>query len=119
MKYAVLVASGALLSAVPVNAMDAETFFVKAVALKKKGMGAVFAKDLKPMIKVFETAADSVKAENEAARSAGSPLFCAPKKYRLTADQFIGEFGRIPKERRRIQSVRDAWREIVIRRFPC
>ena len=119
MKYAVLVASGALLSAVPANAMDAETFFVKAVALKKKGMGAVFAKDLKPMIKVFETAADSVKAENEAARSAGSPLFCAPKKYRLTADQFIGEFSRIPKERRRIQAVRDAWREIVIRRFPC
>jgi hypothetical protein len=119
MKYALLVASGALLSAVPATAMDAETFFVKAVALKKRGMGAMFAKDLKPMIRVFETAADSVKAENEAARAAGSPLFCAPKKYRLTADQFIGEFSRIPKERRRMQSVRDAWREIVIRRFPC
>lgn len=119
MKYAMLVASGALLCAVPANAMDAETFFVKAVALQKRGMGAVFAKDLKPMIRIFEAAADSVKAENEAARATGSPLFCAPKKYRLTADQFIGEFSRIPKERRRIQSVRDAWREIVIRRFPC
>lgn len=119
MKYALLFASGALPCAVPVTAMDAETFFVKAVALKKKGMGAVFAHDLKPMIRIFEAAANSVKAENEAARATGSPLFCAPKKYRLTADQFIGEFGRIPKERRQIQSVRDAWREIVIRRFPC
>ena len=119
MKYAVLLASGALLFAVPASAMDAETFFVKAVALKNKGMGAVFAKDLKPMIRIFEAAANSVKAENEAARAAGLPLFCAPKKYRLTADQFVGEFGQIPKERRRTQSVREAWREIVIRRFPC
>ncbi len=119
MKFDVLVVIGALLCAVPANAMDAETFLVKALALHKKGMGAVFAKDLKPMIRVFEEAAKSVKAENEAARTAGSPLFCAPKKYRLNAEQFISEFSRIPKERRQTQSVRDAWREIVIRRFPC
>jgi flagellin-specific chaperone FliS len=46
-------------------------------------------------------------------------LFCAPKKYRLTAAQFLEEFASIPQERRRIQTVRDAWREIVMRRFPC
>jgi hypothetical protein len=71
------------------------------------------------MIRIFESAAEAVKAENETAREIGTPLFCAPKKYRLTADQFIAEFSRIPKERRQIQSVRDAWREIVIRRFLC
>jgi len=119
MKYAVLVVMGALLCAVPSNAMDAETFFAKAVALQKMGLGAVFAKDLKPMISVFEEAAKSVKAENDAARAAGAPLFCAPKKYRMNAEQIIGEFSRIPKERRQVQTVRDAWREIVIRRFPC
>lgn len=120
MNCKILMAGGALsLCAVPAQAMDAETFYVKAVALKKRGMGAMFSKDLKPMARLFETAADSVKAENEKARAAGQPLFCAPKKYRLTADQFINEFGRIPRERRQIQSVRDAWREIVIRRFPC
>ncbi|HBN30284.1 MAG TPA: hypothetical protein DD416_03455, partial [Rhodobacteraceae bacterium] len=74
---------------------------------------------LKPMMRVFKAAAEAVKAENDVARAIGPPLFCAPKKYRLTADQFISEFSRIPKERRQIQSVRDAWREIVIRRFPC
>lgn len=119
MKYALLLASGALLCAVPATAMDAETFFVKAIVLKKKGMSAVFAHDLKPMIRIFEAAANSVKAENEVARATGSPLFCAPKKYRLTADQFISEFSGIPKERRQRQTVREAWREIVIRRFPC
>lgn len=120
MKLKLLLASGALLSsAVPAYAMDAETFYLKAVALKKKGMGAMFSKDLRSMARLFETAADSVKAENETARAAGAPLYCAPKKYRLTADQFIAEFGRIPQERRRTQTVRAAWREIVIRRFPC
>jgi hypothetical protein len=99
--------------------MDAETFYVKAVALKKKGMAMMFSKYLRPMAKHFDTAADSVKAENERATAEGAPLFCAPKKYRLTAEQFISEFARIPQERRRKQTVRDAWREIVIRRFPC
>lgn len=120
MKYKMFVAFGALsVCAVPAYAMDAETFYVKAVALKKKGMGAMFSKDLKPMMRHFETAANSVKAENEKAKAEGSPLYCAPKKYRLTADQFLAEFGNIPQQRRRTQTVREAWREIVIRRFPC
>lgn len=120
MKLRLLLASSVLLLWTPgAQAMDAETFYVKAVALKKKGVGAMFAKDLKPMMTLFKNAADSVKAENEKARAAGNPLFCAPKKYRLTADQFLSEFGNIPQERRRTQTVRAAWREIVIRRFPC
>jgi len=36
MKYAVLVVMGALLCAVPANAMDAETFFAKAVDCRKR-----------------------------------------------------------------------------------
>lgn len=120
MKLKLLVVSGALLlCSTAAHAMDAESFYVKAVALKKRGMGAVFSKDLKPMVQVFETAADSVKAENIKAKTEGVPLFCPPAKYRLTADQFITEFARIPQSRRRAQTVRDAWREIVIRRFPC
>jgi hypothetical protein len=120
MKLKLLLASSALLlCAVSAQAMDADTFYVKAVALQQKGMKAVFSKDLKPMVRIFKNAADSVKAENEVARAAGNPLLCAPKKYRLTADQFLSEFGKIPQERRRAQTVREAWREIVIRRFPC
>ena len=120
MRLKLLFASGALLLCPTVaNAMDAETFYLKAVALKKRGMGAMFSQDLKPMMTTFKNAADSVKAENEKAIAAGSPLFCAPKKYRLTADQLLSEFGMIPQGRRRTLTVREAWREIVIRRIPC
>ncbi len=120
MKLKLLLASSVLLLCPAMaQAMDAESFYVKAVALKKKGMAAAFSKDLKPMMTVFKSAAESVKAENLKARADGAPLFCPPAKYRLTADQFISEFSRIPQERRRTQTVRAAWREIVIRRFPC
>jgi hypothetical protein len=120
MKSRLLLAGSALLLCpFAAQAMDAESFYVKAVALKKKGVKAMFSSDLKPMMTVFKSAADSVKAENEKARASGKALFCAPKKYRLTADQFLTEFGNIPQERRRTQTVRQAWREIVIRRFPC
>jgi len=120
MKCKLLLASSALLLCPAVaQAMDAETFYVKAVALKKKGMAAAFSKDLKPMMTLFKSAADSVKAENVKATTVGKPLFCPPAKYRLTPDQFISEFSKIPQGRRRTQTVRAAWREIVIRRFPC
>lgn len=120
MKVRLLFAGGVLsLCAVPAHAMDAETFYVKAAALKKKGMAAAFSKDLKPMMTLFKSAADAVKAENVKAKSVGKPLFCPPAKYRLTAEQFVTEFSRIPQERRRNQTVRAAWREIVMRRFPC
>jgi len=119
MKFALLLATGVLLTAIPANAMDAETFFIKAVALKKKGMGAVFAKDLKPMMRVFEAAAKASRLRMMSPEQSAPLYYASPKKYRLTADQFISEFSRIRKERRQIQSVRDAWREIVIRRFPC
>lgn len=79
MKFAVLFSSGALLCAVPAQAMDAETFYVKALALKKKGMGAVFSKEIKPMARLFQAAAASVKAENEQARAAASRCFARPK----------------------------------------
>jgi hypothetical protein len=120
MKWKLLLAASILLLCPAMaQAMDAETFYVKAVALKKKGMAAAFAKDLKPMMTLFRSAADSVKAENLKAKAEGAPLFCPPAKYRLTPDQFISEFAKIPQERRRTQTVRAAWREIVIRRFPC
>ena len=81
----------------------------------------MFSKDLKPMVPLFEKRRRFGKGrESERRKSDGHAVILSrPKKYRLTADQFIAEFCRIPQERRRTQTVREAWREIVIRRFPC
>jgi hypothetical protein len=108
------------LSASAAQAMDAESFYAKALTLKKQGMSAMFSKDLKPVMSEFQNAAKSVKAENDKAKVAGNPIYCAPAKpQKMTTDQFLAEFGKIPQSRRQQMTVRQAWREIVIRKYPC
>jgi hypothetical protein len=109
----------ALAVAGPAFAMDAETFYAKGVVLKKKGVGALFSSDLKLLQKEMQTAGASVKAENQKAKASGKPLYCPPKQATMDAEQALAEFGKIPQERRKAMTVRQAWRDILIRKFPC
>jgi hypothetical protein len=99
----------------PAAAMDADTFYKKGRALKERGMGAMFSKDLKPMIAIFREAAKSVKSEN---RHADEPFYCGEGKPNLSPDQLLTELGAIPQARRKAMTVRAAWREIAIKRYP-
>jgi hypothetical protein len=68
----------------------------------------------------FKAAATSVKTENDAAKAKGNPIYCAPAKpKKMTAEQLLAEFGSIPTSRRKSQTVKAAWREIVVRKYPC
>lgn len=114
------IAAIAFFSATASFAMDAETFYNKGLSLQKKGMAAMFSSDLKVVMSEFKGAATSVKAENDAAKAKGNPIYCAPAKpQKMTADQLLGEFGKIPAARRKSQTVKAAWREIVVRKYPC
>lgn len=113
------VAALALISAGPAFAMDAETFYAKGVALKKKGVGALFSADIKLLQKEMQTASASVKAENGKAKASGKPLYCPPPQSKMNAEQALAEFGKIPQDRRKAMTVRQAWRDILIRKFPC
>jgi hypothetical protein len=107
-------------SATALQAMTSETFYQKSVALQKKGMAAMFSSDVKVITTEFQAAAKAVKAENEAAKAAGKPIYCPPAKpQKMSAEQLIAEFGKIPQSRRQQLSVRQAWREIAIRKYPC
>lgn len=103
----------------PALAIDADTFYTKGVALKKKGVGAIWSSDLKLLQKEMKVAGASVKAENDKAKAAGTPLYCPPTKASMNAEQALAEFGKIPQQRRKTMTVRQAWRDILIRRFPC
>jgi hypothetical protein len=37
----------------------------------------------------------------------------------MNAEQALTEFGKIPQQRRKAMTVRQAWRDILIRKFPC
>ena len=99
--------------------MDAHTFYVKGSALNRQGASALLSPEFPTLKAEMESAIKQVGAENDRAKTRGKPLYCAPAKPDMTADQLLAEFRRIPQERRRKITVRQAWREIAIRRFPC
>ena len=100
--------------------MNAQSFYAKAVALEKKGMGAMLSKDLKPVMNEMKASGAAVKAENEAAKKAGSPLYCPPEKSSgMNSKQLLALFGAIPESRRKSINVKTAWKEILIKKFPC
>lgn len=105
--------------AAPAWAMDADTFYTKGVALQKRGMAAMFSSDLKLLRAEIDAASKAVKAENASAKSAGKPLYCPPADAQITSDQLLIELEAMPKDRRQSLTVRDAWRSILIRKFPC
>lgn len=101
-------------------AMNADSFYDRAVVLEKKGMAAMFSKDLKPLMNEMKAAGAAVKAENEAAKKAGKPLYCPPAKGgKMDAKQVIAAFGAIPENRRKAMTVKAAWKEIIVKKFPC
>ena len=108
------------LGSTALHAMDADTFYNKGLALQKRGMTAVFSSDLKVVMNEFQAAAKAVKADNVVAKAAGQPIYCAPAKGRkMSSDQLLAEFGQIPASRRKTQTVKAAWREILVRKYPC
>jgi hypothetical protein len=120
MQFKYWIAAAAFLCTSATYAMDAETFYNKGLALQKKGMAAMFSSDLKIVMSEFKAAATSVKTENDAAKAKGNPIYCAPAKpKKMTAEQLLAEFGSIPTSRRKSQTVKAAWREIVVRKYPC
>ena len=114
MKMKIIAAAAVFASAPSVaQAMDAHTFYTKGSALKKKGMGAMFSKDVKPLMTVMKTAGKNVKAENARAKAAGKPLYCPPPKPKMSSGEILSELERIPVSRRQTMSVQQAWREIL------
>lgn len=100
--------------------MDADTFYNKGVSLQKKGMAAMFSSDVKPVMSEIQTAIKSVKTENEMAKAKGRPIYCPPvKSSKMSTDQLLAEFGKIPQQTRKTMTVTAAWRNIMVRKFPC
>jgi hypothetical protein len=119
MRAKLLLAFVLLSTAISANAMSAQTFYAKALVLQRQGYTAIFSSDYHALKAEIEVAAKSVKAENDAAKAKGKALYCPPAKVKIDADKVIREFGAIPVSRRKQITVRAAWREIAIRKYPC
>lgn len=102
--------------------VNAHGFYVSAKSLLAKGMGAMFDGRRKPMMAQFRDAAASVRAENEAAKAKGAPLYCvseAQRKKGMSPQFIVDRLGAIPEPERRAMSLKTAWRGIMVRTYPC
>lgn len=99
--------------------VNADAFYKKATALKAKGPLALMSGDLKPMQQQMADAGKRVRAENLAAKSRGKALYCPPEKGGAGVDFVLDGLGSIPEQRRRQMTLVQAWRDILVRKFPC
>lgn len=102
--------------------VNANAFYSDAVALQKKGMGAIFDKRLKPMMAQMKDAGIRTRALNEAAAKSGKPLYCVPEAKRkkgMGAQRVMELLGSIPESERRSMTLAEAWKRVVVREYPC
>jgi hypothetical protein len=119
-----LAAIAALLvpAAASAQSMNAETFHQKAIALQRKGMMAVFSKDLKVLVKEGQAAAEVVSGRRQAVlKAGGKPRYCplpsSPRK--METKEFMARLGAIPRADRQRIDMTEAMNRILARKFPC
>lgn len=114
-----------LLLAVPAAAsaqsMNADTFYQKALVLKKKGPLALFSGDLKPLMREGQAAGKAASAGRKAALGAGRPpRYCPPVEVnRMGKSEFMDRLGRIPAAERRRIDMAEATNRLLAAKYPC
>ena len=110
---------------VPANAsaqsMNAETFYQKAVVLKRKGPLALFSSDLKPLMREGQAAGKAASASRKAALGARkTPRYCPPVEVEgMSQTEFLDRLGRIPAAERRRIDIGEATNRLLAAKFPC
>ena len=102
--------------------VNAQVFYLDAMALQAKGAGALFDRRVRPMMAQMKAAGEASRAANAAATARGKPLYCVPEARRkkgMGAQEALAMLGRVPESRRRAVTLRQAWLEAVVREYPC
>ena len=122
MRLKLLVAAAALVpTPASAQSMDAETFFQKARALQRKGMMAVFSRDVKLLVKEATAAGETARAQRLAAlKMGGKPRYCPPPgSQRMGSDEFMERLGAMSRVDRLKIDMTEAMIRIQIVKFPC
>jgi len=113
----------ALIVALPVTAaqaMTVATFLQKAEGLEKKGVAALFSRDMGVLKGEIRQASAALRAERLAARRAGrQPAYCPPANSSMNSSELLAHLRSIPPAQRQRMEVRDALRSMLVRKYPC
>lgn len=122
MRLTSLVAAALLVpTAASAQSMSAEAFFQKAKALQRKGMMAMFSRNVKLLVKEATAEGETARAQWLAAlKTGGKPRYCPPAgSQRMRSDEFMERLGALPRAERLLIDMTDAMIRIQIIKFPC
>ena len=103
------------------QSMSAEAFFQKAQALQRKGMMAMFSRDVKLLMKEAKAAGETARAQRLATiKAGGKPRYCPPKgAQRMGSDEFMQRLGAMPRADRIKIDMTEAMIRLQVAKFPC
>jgi hypothetical protein len=119
LRRGVIVAAGfASLMPVAANAMTVADFLGKADALQARGFTAMFSSDIGLLKEEIKSASTAYRADVDAGRP---PRSCPPPKgtVKTSSDELLAAFRTIPVVDRPKLSVRAAFSNYMVKRFPC
>ena len=123
MRFRLMVAALAALTPTiaAAQAMPAETFFQKAKALQRKGMMAVFSRDVKLLVREATAAGETARAQRLAALRIGArPRYCPPPgSPRMDSEEFMIRLGEMTRTERLRIDMTEAMIRIMMIKFPC
>jgi hypothetical protein len=113
-----LIAGFAMALPTSVSAMSVADFVAKADALKAKGMAAMFSSDVGLLKAEIAAAATGYRADLNAGKP---PRSCPPPKgsAKLSSDELMANFRTLLPAQRATTSVRAAFANYMVKRFPC
>lgn len=103
------------------QSMRADIFLQKAESLKKKGPLALLSGDMGKLKGEIRGSAEQLRAERLAAVKAGSkPAYCPPEKSgSLGVEEIMSHFQSIPAAERSRMSSKDAFKRLMVKKYPC
>lgn len=109
-------------SAAVAQSMNAQTFYKRATALKKKGPLAIFSGgEIKALMNEGQASGKAAGAAYDADKKAGRPTrFCPPPgKRQMGSDEYMQRLAAIPAAERARIDMTEATTRILIAKYPC
>ncbi|MEA1072085.1 hypothetical protein [Sphingomonas sp. LY160] len=116
----VVASAAALPTVATAQHMNAEAFYKRAMALKKKGPLALMSKDLRPVVEEAKAAGEKARAIRLAAEAKGKQgRYCPPPgSKRIGNHEFLDGMTSLGAERAKIDMT-EAMTRLLIRKHPC
>ena len=109
-------------SAAVAQSMNAQMFYKRATALKKKGPLAIFSGgEIKALMNEGQASGKAAGAAYDADKKAGRPTrFCPPPgKRQMGSDEYMQRLAAIPASERARINMTEATTRILIAKYPC